>query len=218
MNTEPSLSAAQQTKRGLVSLRNTLLAGILVSVPLIVTVVLLRLAYQAINNITAPIFKALGVDWPGLGFATTVLLVLGVGFMATNVFGRRIIEAVENFLLRIPLIAPVYGAVKQALESFKSIKSKTKFQSVAYIEYPSPGCKLIGFVTGTLYDPVLGGEMTTVFIPTSPNPMTGFVIAMPREKVLESGLTLEQASKVIVSAGLVAPGPPAAHPLVPHNI
>jgi uncharacterized membrane protein len=195
-------------RRFLMHLRNTLIAGVLVSVPLIVTIVLLRIAYQAINNVTAPIFRALGIDLPGLGFISTVLLVLAVGFMATNVFGRKLIEAFEGLLLRVPLIAPVYGAVKQALDSFKSIKSKTKFKSVAYVEYPSPGCKLIGFVTGTIYDPVLGGEMTTVFLPTSPNPMTGFVLAIPPEKVIESGLTLEQASKVIVSAGLVAPGLP----------
>lgn len=189
-------------------LGSTLLAGVLVAVPLVVTLMVLRVAYQAINNVSAPIYAALGWNVPGLGFITTVLLVLLLGFMATNVLGKQLIEAVENLLLRVPLVSQLYGAVKQALESFKSIRSKTKFKSVAYIPYPCEGYLLVGFVTGSLYDPVHRQDMTTIFLPTSPNPLTGFVLAVPTEKVIESGLSLEQASKMIVSAGLVAPGRP----------
>ncbi|MFV0415511.1 MAG: DUF502 domain-containing protein [Chthoniobacterales bacterium] len=187
------------------SLGNTLLAGVAVAVPLIVTILLLRVAYLAVNNVTAPIFKALGLDWPGIGFASTIILVLLLGIMARNVLGRKIIQFIDSIFLNVPIISQVYGGVKQALESFKSLKTKKSFKSVAYIEYPSEGCRLIGFVTGTLNDPAIGQEMTTVFLPTSPNPLTGFVVAIPSDKVIESGLSLEQASKVIVSAGLVSP-------------
>jgi uncharacterized membrane protein len=191
-------------------LGNKLLAGVLVSVPLIVTIIVLRVAYQAIDSVTSPFLSALGVNFFGSGFLATVLLVLGIGFMATNVIGRRVIDAMEEFIGRIPLIAPLYAAVKQALESFKEIKDRRRFRSVAYIEYPSKGCHLIGFVTGNLVDPLNQRPMTTVFLPTSPNPLTGFVVAVPDELVIESGLSLEQASKLIVSAGLVSPGPPGA--------
>jgi len=187
---------------------NKLLAGILVSVPLIVTILVLRIAYQAIDSVTSPFLSALGINFFGSGFLATVLLVLGLGFMATNVIGRRIIDACEGGISRVPLIAPLYSAVKQALESFRDIKDKRRFRSVAYIEYPSKGCHLVGFVTGNLVDPINKRPMTTVFLPTSPNPLTGFVVVVPDELVIESGLTLEQASKLIVSAGLVSPPPP----------
>lgn len=197
-----------KTKAALHLLGNRLLAGILISVPLIVTILVLRVAYNAIHGVTAPFLSAFGINFPGSGFFATLLLLLLVGFMATNVLGKKVIASCEAFLLRIPLISPVYSAVKQALDSFKSIKENRKFRSVAYIEYPSKGCHLIGFVTGNLIDPIQKRPMTTVFLPTSPNPMTGFVVAVPDELLVESGLTLEQASKIIVSAGLVSPARP----------
>jgi len=125
-----------KTKKVLHLLGNRLLAGVLISVPLIVTLMVLRVAYKAIHEVTAPVLSAFGVNFPGSGFFATLLLVLSVGFMAHHVLGKKIIESVEAFLLRIPLVAPVYGAVKQALDSFKSIKENRKFRSVAYIEYP----------------------------------------------------------------------------------
>lgn len=212
---QPELSEEARSKRQRLWtvtqwLSNKLLAGVLVSVPLIVTVLVLRVAYQTIDAVMAPFLRAFGLRLPGAGFVATMVLLLGTGVMATNVIGRRLIARFEAFLLRIPVIAPLYGAVKQALESFQQIKESRKFRGVAYLEYPSPGCRLIGFVTGNLNDPVVGRPMTTLFIPTSPNPLTGFVVAVPDELVMESGLTLEQASKLIVSAGLVTPQAGAA--------
>ncbi|MFV0337538.1 MAG: DUF502 domain-containing protein [Chthoniobacterales bacterium] len=200
------MTSNRPLRAALNKLGNTLLAGVAVAVPLIVTILLLRMAYLAVNNVTAPIFKTLGIHWPGIGFVSTLVLVMLLGVMARNVLGRKVIEFIDSIFLNVPIISQVYGGVKQALESFKSLKTKKSFKSVAYVEYPSEGCRLIGFVTGTLNDPLLGQEMTTVFLPTSPNPLTGFVVAIPNDKIIESSLTLEQASKVIVSAGLVAPG------------
>ncbi len=189
-------------------LRNRLIAGILVSVPLVVTIIVLKIAYSTINNFSAPIFRYLSIDFPGLGFVTTLLFLLLLGFMATNVFGRRIIEKCESLILKIPVIAHVYGGVKQAIESVRNIKTSSNFKRVAYVPYPSPGCYLIGFVTGTLHDEALGCEMTAVFLPTTPNPFTGYMIFVESSRVIESGLTLEQATKAVVSAGLVSPTKP----------
>jgi uncharacterized membrane protein len=187
-------------------LGNRLLAGILVSVPLIVTLMVLRVAYQAIHAVTAPFLSALGINFPGSAFFATLLLLLGIGFMATHVLGKKIIESFERLILRIPVIAPLYNAVKQALESFRSFRDHRKFRGVAYVPYPHPGYHLIGFVTGNMHDPKIGGDVTTVFVPTSPNPLTGFVLTVPDRDLIESKLSLEQASKIIVSAGLVTPG------------
>lgn len=191
-----------------------LLTGIVVVVPLVVTIWVLKLAYGFIDEVTAPVWKVLGISSiPGLGFLSTIALLIFLGFMATHVLGRRIIESLEALILRIPLISPVYSSVKQALESFKGMKSNPQFKRVAYIEYPSEGCLLVGFVTGQCYDETIAQDMTMVFLPTSPNPLTGFVVAVPNDKVIESGLTLEQASKIIISGGLVAPQRPPGLPV-----
>jgi uncharacterized membrane protein len=106
---------------------------------------------------------------------------------------------------RIPYLGFIYSALKQFVDAVKNLGGDRKFKSVAYVEYPSPGCRMIGFVTGNYHDSQAGKDVTTVFIPTSPNPMTGFIIVIEDDKVQNSDMTLEEASKMILSAGLVAP-------------
>jgi uncharacterized membrane protein len=151
------------------------------------------------------LIKLFGKEIPGLGFLVTLLLLLFLGFMATNVLGQRILEWTERQLLRIPLVATIYAGVKQVIDSFKSFNNMANFKRVVYVEYPSPGCKLIGFVTGQYFDHRLQTEMVSVVIPTAPNPMTGLVIVVEAAHVIESELNLEEAMKLIVSAGLVSP-------------
>ena len=192
-------------RAALVVLRNKLFAGIVAAIPLIVTFDVLKIAYGVINDISEPFLKKAGIDIPGLGFAVTVLMLMGLGFMATNVLGQRILQGVEKLVLRIPLAATIYAGVKQVIDSVKAFNSGTQFKRVAYVEYPSPGCKLIGFVTGQYYDERLRCDMTSVVIPTAPNPMTGLVIVVESSRVIESALTIEEATKLVVSAGLVVP-------------
>ena len=175
------------------------------AVPLIATVLVLEIAYNFINGVSAPLYRALRISIPGLGFITTLLILILLGFMATHVVGSRILSAFEAFMHRIPLASQIYSVVKQALESFKTIKATGSFKRVAYVECPSTGCMLVGYVTGQLYEPKLGGQMTMVFVPHSPNPLTGFLIIVENDKVIESSLSLEQVTKLVMSAGLVAP-------------
>ena len=186
-------------------LRNKLFAGIVAAIPIIVTFDVLRIAYGFINDISAPFLKKFGADFPGVPFAVTLLMLMGLGFMATNVLGQRMLESVERLILRIPLAATIYAGVKQFIDSIKSFNSGTQFNRVAYVEYPSQGCRLIGFVTGQFYDERLRMDMTSVVIPTAPSPMTGIVIIVESSRVLDSSLTIEEATKLIVSAGLVVP-------------
>lgn len=186
-------------------------AGLLVAIPLVVTVWVFNLAYQFIDGICGPIYHALGWHLPGLGFATTILFVLAMGFMATNVFGRRIIEAVEGLILSVPVVAQVYGVVKQATESVRTMKGQggsRKFKRVAYIRVPGSNGLLVGFVTGQCYEPALDKEFTLVFLPFTPNPVSGRVISVPSEEIIESALTVEQVMKIVLSAGLVSPERP----------
>ncbi len=189
----------------LVALRNKLFAGIVAAIPLIVTFDVLKIAYGVIDDISAPFLKKFGVDLPGLGFAVTVLMLMGLGFMATNVLGQRMLLAVEKLVLRVPLVATIYAGVKQVIDSVKAFNSGSQFKRVAYVEYPSPGCKLIGFVTGQYFDERLRLDMTSVVIPTAPNPMTGIVIVVESSRVIDSSLSIEEATKLVVSAGLVVP-------------
>ena len=198
--------AAKHWRETLADIRNKLLTGIVVAVPMIVTFKVLELAYGFIDGIGAPFLsKLIGKEIPGLGFLVTVLLLIFLGYMATNVLGQRLIDWTERQLLRIPLVATIYTGVKQVIDSFKSFNNMANFKRVVYVEYPSPGCKLIGFVTGQYYDHRLQQEMVSVVIPTAPNPMTGLVIVVEASHVIESELNLEEAMKLIVSAGLVSP-------------
>ena len=106
---------------------------------------------------------------------------------------------------RVPYLGFIYSTLKQFVDAVKNLGGDRKFKSVAYIEYPSPGCRLLGFVTGNYHDAQTGTDVTTVFIPTSPNPMTGFTVIVDDDKVQDSSMTLEEASKMILSAGLVPP-------------
>ena len=190
----------------LVVLRNKLFAGIVAAIPLIVTFYVLKIAYGFINDISEPFLdKLFGKPIPGLGFAVTLVMLMGLGFVSTNVLGQRMLLTFEKLVLRVPLAATIYAGVKQVIDSVKAFNSGNQFKRVAYVEYPSPGCKLIGFVTGQYFDERLQMEMTSVVIPTAPNPMTGLVIVVESSRVLDSALTIEEATKLIVSAGLVVP-------------
>ena len=204
---------AAHWKAILADIRNKLLTGVLVAVPLIVTCYVLIFAYGFVNGISAPFLKQiLKWDIPGLGFLVTVLILIFLGYVATNVFGQRILDWSERQLMRLPVVATIYTVVKQVIDSFKSFNNMANFKRVVYIQYPSEGCKLIGLVTGQYFDHKLQQEMISVVIPTAPNPMTGLVIIVEASKVIESELSLEEAMKLIVSAGLVSPkrklGPP----------
>jgi uncharacterized membrane protein len=197
---------AEHWKETLATTRNMLLAGVVVAIPIIVTVWVLKTAYGFIDGISGPyLTRMFGKEIPGLGFLVTLLLLIFLGVMATNVLGQRILDWVERQLLRLPVVATIYTGVKQVIDSFKSFNNMANFKRVVYVEYPSPGCKLIGLVTGQYFDHKLEMEMISVVIPTAPNPMTGLVIIVEASKVIESELSLEEAMKLIVSAGLVSP-------------
>ncbi|NNC89307.1 MAG: DUF502 domain-containing protein [Akkermansiaceae bacterium] len=138
-------------------------------------------------------------------FLIPVMLLLLAGFAVTNRPGRAVLNWVDRAITRVPILGFVYAALKQFVDALRNLGGPRKFKGVAYIEYPSEGCRLLGFVTGNFHDPQAGKDVTSVFIPTSPNPMTGFIIIVDDDKVFDSEMSLEEASKMILSAGLVSP-------------
>jgi uncharacterized membrane protein len=208
MSLDPTPSPIAGATRLLRLLWSRLLTGIVIAVPLIVTLGVLWFGYTSIAKISQPIWDTLGVkDQTFLNFLTTLLLLIAVGFMATHVMGRQLIDRLEAVLMRVPLIAPLYGAIKQMIDSFRMMKSG-EAKRVVYLEYPSEGSLLIGFVTGQYFEPRQQRSYTLVFLPMAPNPLAGFVVAVPDEKLRECSLSFEEASKLIVSGGLVVPPPP----------
>ena len=208
----PKVISALQRFRPLVSgLGNKALTGVVVAIPLLATIGVVLFAYNQISDISAPAVEFMRQQWniqtklPLVPFFVTLAVFIALGFMASNVLGRRLLEQMEMALLKIPVVATVYTAIKQVVDSFKSFKNMENFKRVVYLDYPAEGARLIGFVTGQYYDSKLGEEMTTVVIPTAPNPMTGLVVVVPASKLTESSLTLEEAMKMVVSAGLVVP-------------
>lgn len=147
-------------------------------------------------------------DFPGddfLWLLIPLVLIFLAGLAVMNRLGDRLLSWIDHCMMRLPAVGFIYSTLKQFMDALRNLGGEQKFKGVAYVEYPSPGCRLIGFVTGNYHDKQTGKNVTTIFIPTSPNPMTGFVIVMDDEKVFHSDMTLEEAGKMILSAGLVAP-------------
>jgi len=217
------VSGLQQCRPILSGAGNKALTGVVVAIPLLATIWVVMFAYNRISDISAPAVEYMRYQWniktqlPLVPFFVTLSLFIALGFMASNVLGRRLLEKMELALLKIPVLASVYAAIKQVIDSFKSFKNMENFKRVVYLDYPAEGARLIGFVTGQYYDSKLGEEMTSVVIPTAPNPMTGLVVVVPASKLTESSLTLEEAMKLIVSGGLVAPKRRIITPLSPPN-
>ena len=209
---------------------STLLAGVASVLPVLATLWLLVLVYkilgQAGDSIIESLFRFLnqlrGVAhdskdawafrFPGSSLVQALLpvaVVFGIGFAVTNSLGRYLLNWVEDRISKLPVIGFVYGSVKQLVDAVKGIGAERNFKGVAYVEYPSPGCRLVGFITGSYVDPKSGVSYTAVFLPTAPNPLTGFVVLIEDARIIPCDMSLEAAMKLVISAGLVAPTPGA---------
>ncbi|MBT8044310.1 MAG: DUF502 domain-containing protein [Verrucomicrobiae bacterium] len=201
-----------------------LLTGLAAVVPIVGTIWLLVVIYKVLMRVGDELIKLslkglnlmrsgedlVSSDFAFYGsnfvrFLIPVFLLLLIGFAVANRPGRKILFWLNEGMQRVPYLGFIYSALKQFVDAVKNLGGDRKFKSVAYVEYPSPGCRLLGFVTGNYHDPQTGEDVTTVFIPTSPNPMTGFTVIVEDDKVQDSSMTLEEASKMNLSAGLVAP-------------
>jgi uncharacterized membrane protein len=187
------------------ALGNRLLAGILFAIPLVVTYWVLSFGYGLVTGLSDPWLKAFGVDFPGAGFLITIFAFIGLGFMATHVIGRRMLDRFEAFMLRIPVVGSIYAGAKQVLQTIQGMGTSPKPKRAVVVEYLVPGSYLFGYATGHFTEAGTGREMTTLFVPTAPNPTTGLIIAVPSEKVRDCDLTVEEGTKMLVSGGLIAP-------------
>ena len=199
-------------------LKSDLIAGLLVVIPLATTIWLsvstARWAVDLFTRIPKQINPFDGLD-PFLtnllnlsvGLAVPLLSILLIGLMARNIVGRWLLDFGEQFLQAIPLAGSVYKTLKQILETLLG-DSKTKFRRVVLVEYPRQGVWTMGFVTGKVSSQLqvhLDREMISVFIPTTPNPTSGWYAVVPKAEAIDLDISIEDAFKVLISGGIVNP-------------
>jgi uncharacterized membrane protein len=186
-------------------LRTNLLAGAAVVVPLVVTFLVLRFLFHSLDAILQPIVPyVLGRAIPGLGLLALVILVYVSGILARNFVGRWVSGGLDRLIGRVPLAGLIYGATRSLVESFGA-SGKTAFRRAVILEYPRPGLRTIGFVTGEVESKSEGRRFLSVFVPTPPNPTSGVLVLVAEEDVVDLAVPMEEAVKMVFSGGVAAP-------------
>ncbi len=188
-------------------LRNILIAGLLVTLPLAVTAVVLLWLFRALDSLLRPVFALFELEIPGLGFLSGVVLILVAGVMASNVVGRRLVHAFDRLMLRIPFARTIYAATKQLSDTLLQ-SDRLALKTAVLIEWPSKGLYTVGFVTGETRGEIRDAvkeRVVNVFVMTTPNPTTGFLCLVPESQVVPLDMAIEDALKLVVSGGLVTP-------------
>ena len=196
-------------------LRSYFVAGLLVIVPFSLTVFIIYQVFLAIDGILQNIIfnflrSQFGLDspLPGLGFLTLLLLIFGAGVLARNYFGNRLIHLGEKIVTRIPLINRVYLTIQQISHAFFGEKREV-FKKAVLFEYPRPGIYSIGFFTQDTKGEVqnrLDEDVVSIFLPTTPNPTSGFLLFVPKKDIIELQISVEDALKLVISGGAIVPG------------
>lgn len=191
------------------NVRSRILSGLLVLVPLGITLLIFRLLLSSVAGVLQPLTDRLFESLPDyavtlLSIVALLLLIYFTGLVAAHVVGRRMIAWMESILVRIPLVRSIYTSSKQVVEVL-SFSTRPPFKAAVLVEFPGPGLRAVGFVTGDIVD-AEGVECHKVFIPTTPNPTSGFLQVIPCDKVRYLKMTPEQAIKMVISGGILSPG------------
>ena len=188
--------------------RELFVVGLAVVLPLLLTYLLLRFLFETLDGLLDRMIHALlGRKIPGLGFLATLATIFLIGALTTNIVGRKVVAMTEGLLLRIPLVKNVYGASKQLFDAI-TLPGRGAFRQVVMLEYPRSGLYALGFITATQaegFQDLVGEKTVNVFIPTAPNPTSGFFLVVPERSVIPVPISVEEALKLIVSGGLIVP-------------
>jgi len=197
------------TKSTFSRIRNYFITGILVLIPIGITVYLTLFLIKISSKILP---KALNPDYylpyniPGLEIIISLLLITLIGWLSLTFIGRRLVTFFESILNRIPILRTIYSSAGQLMENFSQEKKNKK--SVVLVQYPRQGIWAVGFATkentGKIKN-AIGEDTINVFVPTTPNPTSGFLLMFPKKDVVFLDLTFEEASKFVVSAGSINP-------------
>jgi uncharacterized membrane protein len=195
------------------ALRNYLIAGLLIWIPIMVTVWVVRFLSRILDQslvLLPPPWRPealFGHYVPGLGIILSLLLLFLTGLVVRNLFGRRMLDGIEDLIGRIPVIGTVYGGAKIFSETVLTSKG-TSFKRVLIVEFPRKGAWSIGFLTAEELEEVrirTGQDMIAVFVPHTPNPATGFIVIVPRGDVIFLDMSVDEAFKMMLTLGVVTP-------------
>ena len=202
--------------------RKYLIAGLLVWLPLAATAFIIKLVINLLDKIILflPLHyrpeSLFGFSIPGFGLALAIGVLLLTGMLAANLLGRELVAIWEGILSRIPIVRNIYNAVKQIASTILTSKGKS-FRKVVLAEYPRKGIWSIGFLTNEQVELKCQGlrdEMVAVFLPTTPNPTSGFILLFPREDLIELDMSVEEGFKFIISIGVIVPEGPIKESLI----
>ncbi|MGE5549711.1 MAG: DUF502 domain-containing protein [Bacteroidota bacterium] len=189
-------------------IRTYLATGLFVILPAFITGYLLWVVFTFTDNLMGSLLEVLiGRRIPGLGLVALLFLFLLAGMIAANYLGKRVIRWAESLLARVPVIGGIYGTTRQFTEALSS-PERGVFRRVVMVEYPRAGIYTLGFLTGQApraLEQACGKKLANVFIPTPPNPTTGFLIHVPVEEVIYPSISVDEGVKFAISAGVVKP-------------
>ncbi|WP_375265093.1 DUF502 domain-containing protein [Planktotalea sp.] len=198
------------------SLRASFLTGLIVIAPVGLTIWLIWSVIGWIDGVVLPLVpydfqpeKYIGINLRGIGVIIFLLFTIVVGWLAKGLLGRSLIRIAENMVQNVPVVRSIYSGVKQIAETVFT-QSERSFEKACLFEYPRRGIWAIGFISTTTKGEVAqrattSGDLISVFVPTTPNPTSGFLLFFPREDIIELDMSVEDAAKLVISAGLVYP-------------
>jgi uncharacterized membrane protein len=185
-------------------LRKYFFTGLIVILPFVLTLYLLWFVFDFMDGLIGPLLKVVfGRSLPGAGFAITILLILGTGVLATNYLGRKFLHFGDRVFTRVPLVRSVYQTLKQVVQAFVGDQKKA-FRQVVLVEYPRKGLYSLAFLTNEGIGQN-GEQMLAVFLPTTPNPTSGFLLFLPEKEVTFLDMSVEDGIKLVVSGGVIKP-------------
>jgi len=190
-------------------LQRFFLTGIIVILPAAATIYLLAVTFNFLDRLAGNLVVFLfGKHLPGVGLAIMIFTVLAAGFLTTNIAGRFLLNLWDKFMCRIPLANSIYRTLKQVVDTICHDEKKA-FKRVVMIEYPRKGIYSLGFLTGPATAEAnmrAEKDLVNVFIPTTPNPTSGFLLMVPVEDIIPLDISIEDSIKLIISAGVIGPG------------
>ncbi|MEL7280027.1 MAG: DUF502 domain-containing protein [Pseudomonadota bacterium] len=220
MNTPFDEDPMQPKKpRRFAGLRASFLTGIVVIAPVGLTIWFIWALMGWVDNVVLPLVPSqlrpeqyIGINLRGVGVIIFLIFTIIVGWIAKGLIGKTLIGLGESLVERTPVVRTIYSGVKQIAETVFA-QSERSFETACLIEYPRKGIWAIGFISTQAKGEVAGkagtgGDLVSIFVPTTPNPTSGFLLFFPKEDVIELDMTIEEAAKLVISAGLVYPEHP----------
>ncbi|HLW59309.1 MAG TPA: DUF502 domain-containing protein [bacterium] len=190
-------------------LRTYFFAGLLVLIPLVVTIGILSWMFNFLDGFLGPvIYEKLGHPLPGLGLIATVLLIFLIGLVTTNIVGRRVMGGLDKALQRIPIVRSIYSTTKQMSDALLQARP-VNLQQVVLVEYPRRGLYQIGFLTGVIEGALqdelaakAGERLFNVFVPATPNPMSGYLVLLPEGDIQPLRISVQDGLRLVISGGI----------------